>query len=182
MTAATSAGFTVPWSLRGEQDARARLQLLGFLLPLHAPQKRRIARQRRVEIAVVRLGRALQNRVRYDVDPQVLGVQVPVLTIQPLIENAVKHGLADKVGGGTVTLKARVDPLARTTTIQVRDDGIGMDAARLEEVLTGSGSDGGIGLRNITERLTTLFGERFRLDVRSKPGEGTTVDLRVPLR
>ena len=121
-------------------------------------------------------------QVRYDVDPQVLGVQVPVLTIQPLIENAVKHGLADKVGGGTVTLKARVDPLARTTSIQVRDDGIGMDADRLEEVLTGGGSDGGIGLRNITERLTTLFGERFRLDVRSKPGEGTTVDLRVPLR
>nr|BFF18267.1 hypothetical protein GCM10025730_17880 [Promicromonospora thailandica] len=49
-------------------------------------------------------------RVRYDVDPQVLTAHVPVLTIQPLVENAVKHGLAAKVEGGTVTLRARVDP------------------------------------------------------------------------
>ncbi|MPZ87590.1 MAG: sensor histidine kinase [Nitriliruptorales bacterium] len=121
-------------------------------------------------------------RVRYDVDPQVLGVQVPVLTIQPLVENAVKHGLADKVGGGTVTLKARVDPLARTTIIQVRDDGVGMDSGRLEKILSGNGSDGGIGLRNISERMHTLFGDRYLLDVRSRPGDGTAVDLRIPLR
>jgi two-component system LytT family sensor kinase len=129
--------------------------------------------------------------VRYDVDPQVLGVQVPVLTIQPLVENAVKHGLAEKVGGGTVVLRARVDPLARTTTIQVRDDGVGMDAETIARALDGGGRggapdgggpDGGIGLRNISQRLATLFGERYSIDVRSRPGEGTTVDLRMPLR
>jgi two-component system LytT family sensor kinase len=126
-------------------------------------------------------------RVRYDVDPQVLGVHVPVLTIQPLVENAVKHGLADKVGGGTVTLKARVDPLRRTTTVQVRDDGAGIDAELLEKIMTGGGAgsgpmEGGIGLRNISERLATLFGARARMDVRSAPGEGTTVELEIPLR
>jgi LytS/YehU family sensor histidine kinase len=121
--------------------------------------------------------------VRYDVDPQVLGVQVPVLTIQPLVENAVKHGLADKVGGGCVTLRARVDPLARTTTIQVRDDGVGMEEDQVAKALEGIGTDeGGIGLRNISERLAMLFGQRCALDIRSKPGEGTTVDLRIPLR
>jgi LytS/YehU family sensor histidine kinase len=126
-------------------------------------------------------------RVRYDVDPQVLGVQVPVLTIQPLVENAVKHGLADKVGGGTVTLRARVDPLRRTTVIQVRDDGAGIDAEQLEKLLRGGGAgsgpmDGGIGLRNIQERLASLFDDRYRMDVHSRPGEGTTVDLEFPLR
>jgi two-component system LytT family sensor kinase len=137
-------------------------------------------------------------RVRYDVDPQVLGVQVPVLVIQPLVENAVKHGLAAKVQGGTVTLRARVDPLARMTAVTVRDDGVGMDTATLDRVLSGnareaSGTasparpplgpapDGGVGLRNISERLRTLFGERYGLDVRSAPGQGTTVDLRLPL-
>ncbi|MBO0607869.1 histidine kinase [Myceligenerans salitolerans] len=167
-------------------------------------------------------------RVRYDIDPQVLTAHVPVLTIQPLVENAVKHGLADKVDGGTVTLRARVDPLTRTTSIRVSDDGVGMPPEVLEELdgphLTASPDGGrraragggagrgpaagetgdgetddaaggdregggttrhlhtGVGLRNISQRLTTLFGGRFSLDVRSTPDEGTVVDLRVPLR
>jgi sensor histidine kinase YesM len=120
--------------------------------------------------------------VRYDVDPQVLSVQVPVLTIQPLVENAIKHGLADKVGGGSVTLKARVNPLGSTTLIRVKDDGVGMDADLLQEILSGNGHDGGIGLRNISERLEMLFGDRYTFDIQSKPREGTIVTLQVPLR
>lgn len=133
-------------------------------------------------------------RVRYDVDPQVLTAHVPVLTIQPLVENAVKHGLATKVQGGTVTLRARVDPLTRTTTIRVTDDGVGMAGDVLDRLGTplvarapdGShgeaGARGGVGLQNISERLTTLFGERFTLDIQSTEGEGTVVEVRVPLR
>jgi two-component system LytT family sensor kinase len=132
-----------------------------------------------VSLEQARYGERL--RVRYDVDPQVLGVQVPVLVIQPLVENAVKHGLAGKVGGGTVTLRARVDPLARMTAVTVRDDGVGMAAETLERVLSADAREGGIGLRNISERLATLFGERYGFDVRSAPSQGTTVDLRLPL-
>jgi LytS/YehU family sensor histidine kinase len=120
--------------------------------------------------------------VRFDVDPQVLSVQVPVLTIQPLVENAVKHGLAEKVGGGTVSLKARVDPLSRTTLIQVRDDGVGMPDDLLDRVLSGEAPSGGIGLRNINQRLESLFGERYSMHVESGRGKGTAVDLRLPLR
>jgi LytS/YehU family sensor histidine kinase len=132
-------------------------------------------------------------RVRYDIDPQVLTAHVPVLTIQPLVENAVKHGLADKVAGGTVTLRARVDPLTRTTSIRVTDDGVGMAADVLDVLGAGPGrggeaarpevgARGGVGLQNISERLTTLFGERFTLDIQSTVGEGTVVEVRVPLR
>jgi two-component system LytT family sensor kinase len=120
--------------------------------------------------------------VRFDVDPQVLSVQVPVLTIQPLIENAVKHGLSEKVGGGTVSLKARVDPLTRTTLIQVRDDGVGMEDTLLDRVLSGNAPSGGIGLRNINQRLESLFGERYSMHVESGRNKGTAVDLRLPLR
>ncbi|EHR50803.1 putative regulator of cell autolysis [Saccharomonospora marina XMU15] len=121
-------------------------------------------------------------RVRYDVDPQVLTAHVPVLTIQPLVENAVKHGLASKVDGGTVTLKARVDPLTRTTSIRVCDDGVGMSPELLERLTTGEGdAEGGVGLRNISQRLEALFGERYRLDIQSDYGDGTIVDLRIPL-
>jgi LytS/YehU family sensor histidine kinase len=125
-------------------------------------------------------------KVRYDVDPQVLGVQVPVLVIQPLVENAVKHGLGAEVEGGTVTLRARVDPLGRAVEIQVRDDGAGMDdrvvASLLETPDDDAAPTGGIGLRNIHDRLIALFGDRCRFDVRSTPGSGTVVDLRLPLR
>lgn len=128
-------------------------------------------------------------RVRYDIDPRVLTAHVPVLTIQPLVENAVKHGLANQVEGGTVSLKARVDPLTRTTAIQVSDDGVGIPPVTLERITRisrksdGTGDDdGGVGLRNISQRLTTLYGERFQLDVRSRDGHGTVIDLQIPLR
>jgi LytS/YehU family sensor histidine kinase len=121
--------------------------------------------------------------VDFDVDPQVLGVEVPVLVIQPLVENAVKHGVAAKVGRGRVTLRARVDPLARVVDVSVRDDGVGMDAARLDTVVRGAPSEDptGVGLTNIAERLTLLYGDRHVFDVRSRPGEGTTVRLRLPM-
>ncbi|RNL86765.1 histidine kinase [Halostreptopolyspora alba] len=121
-------------------------------------------------------------QVRYDIDPQVLTAQVPVLTIQPLVENAVKHGLADKVDGGTVTLKARVDPLTRTTSIRVSDDGVGVPPDLLRRLSNGEHREGeGMGLRNIAERLASLYGERYRLDIQSTENRGTVVDLRLPL-
>ena len=122
-------------------------------------------------------------RVRYDIDPQVLTTHVPVLTIQPLVENAIKHGLANKVEAGTIHLKARVDPLTRTTSIQVADDGVGIPADVLAQITAGeSSASGGVGLRNISQRLDTLFGERYALHIQSTAGSGTVVDLRIPLR
>lgn len=130
--------------------------------------------------------------VHYDIDPQVLSAQVPVLVIQPLVENAVKHGLAPNLDGGTVTLKAKADPLSRTTTVQVSDDGVGMTpdvVDRLFDDPRSAGSTGeagaahsGIALANISVRLSRLFGDRHTLRVESTPGEGTTVLVRMPLR
>ncbi|GAB3190291.1 histidine kinase [Nesterenkonia suensis] len=162
-----------------------------------------------------RFGDRLQ--VRYDIDPQVLTSRVPVLTIQPLVENAVKHGIADKKEGGTVRLRARVDPLTRTTHIRISDDGAGMDPQVMARLMgrrgetgdqagedagehagedagehdsggagappagLGSAAHAGVGLRNITERLQTLFGDRYDLSLSTPRGGGTVVDLRVPL-
>ncbi len=122
--------------------------------------------------------------VHFDVDPQVLTAQVPVLTIQPLVENAVKHGLATKDGGGTVTLRARMQPLAGSTKITVRDDGVGIDPDTLAAVMRGTyrSDTGGVGLANISQRLESLFGGRYQMDIRSTPGRGTSVELELPLR
>nr|WP_246328159.1 histidine kinase [Garicola koreensis] len=133
-------------------------------------------------------------QVRYDIDPQVLTSRVPVLTIQPLVENAVKHGIAAKPDGGTVRLKARVDPLTRTTTIRVSDDGVGIDPQVLSQLFSSNGGTGGegpvgagvehagVGLRNISERLDSLFGDRYDLSISTPKSGGTVVELTVPLR
>jgi LytS/YehU family sensor histidine kinase len=135
-----------------------------------------------VTLEQARFGDRLQ--VVYDVDPAVLGVEVPVLVIQPLVENAIKHGAGGTVGRVTVRLRARVDPLARTVDVIVRDDGSGMDAAKLAAVERGVRPDdaSGVGLTNIRERLALLFGDRHEFTLRSEPGDGTTVHLRLPMR
>jgi LytS/YehU family sensor histidine kinase len=120
--------------------------------------------------------------VEYDIDPSVLGVEIPVLVVQPLIENAIKHGASGNVGRTTVRLRARVDPLARTVDVVVRDDGVGMDEHVREAVTIGRHDAGGTGLSNIRARLQLLFGDRHTFEVRSAPGEGTTVHLEIPLR
>lgn len=133
-----------------------------------------------VALEQARFGDRLE--VTYDVDPQVLGVEVPILVIQPLVENAIKHGVAADVGRGRVVLRARVDPLARVVDVAVTDDGIGMSPDTLHAILGATTHrDNGVGLRNIAERLDLLYGEAHRFDVRSTPGDGTTVRLRLPM-
>jgi LytS/YehU family sensor histidine kinase len=118
--------------------------------------------------------------VRYDIEPQCLSIGVPVLTIQPLVENAVKHGIASKPGGGTVELKARLEPVARTFRVIVRDDGVGIEDDRINSLLTPVRSEISA-LANIHERLTRLYGGRASLDLESEAGKGTTVTVSLPL-
>jgi len=121
--------------------------------------------------------------VQYDIDPQVLPIQVPVLVIQPLIENAVKHGIAPQPDGGTLTLRARLDPLAGSIRISVRDNGVGIPPELLADVAAGTyrATSGGVGVRNIHERLDQLYGPRYQFDIRSSPGKGTRIELELPL-
>ncbi|MFZ5814635.1 MAG: sensor histidine kinase [Bacillota bacterium] len=126
-------------------------------------------------------------RVVYDIDPQVLGVMVPALAVQTLVENAVRHGLSPKQGPGTLTLVGRLDFIAMRAVIEVRDDGVGMDPARLPELLRprqgrAGGGGHGLGLANINERLRRLYGNDCRLRIRSSPGKGTSVVMRIPMR
>ena len=111
---------------------------------------------------------------------------VPTLILQPLVENAVIHGISKKSEGGT--LSVIVEPWGGDLVMQVRDDGVGFDDYDLKESLAGvsgwggSGSSGGsIGLRNINERLRLLYGDGYRLLLESVPGRGTRVQLRLPL-
>jgi two-component system LytT family sensor kinase len=120
-----------------------------------------------------RFGDRLQ--VRLQVAPEVLPVVVPFLCLQPLVENAVRHGLANKPGGGTICIVAA--DAGAECHITVDDDGVGMDPDLL---LRRSPGEGHVGLGNVDDRLRSVFGESFGLVVETALGAGTKVSMRVP--
>jgi two-component system LytT family sensor kinase len=101
---------------------------------------------------------------------------VPTLSVQPLVENAVRHGVERRAGSGQVEIAARVK--SGNVELRVSDDGAGIEADRIPGVLAGTG--GGIGLSNVDARLRATFGERYALHIESTPGQGTTVVMTVP--
>ncbi|WP_342773128.1 hybrid sensor histidine kinase/response regulator [Paenibacillus flagellatus] len=117
--------------------------------------------------------------VEWDVDPDVEAL-LPPLTIQPLVENAVKHGLLGRNKGGT--LRIRIGRRDGATFVAVEDNGVGMTRERvgqlLEENAAATGGRRGIGLSNTNRRLKRLFGQG--LTIRSEPGEGTIVSFVIP--
>lgn len=119
-------------------------------------------------------------RVKMKIDPRVMGAQVPILTLQPLAENAIVHGLAPKEEIGLLGIRVR--QVREELHILIADNGVGMDAERLRRVFEeGFGNNMGLGLTNVNERLISLYGEEYRLKVRSSPGVGTAIRVRIPL-
>ncbi|HEV3357130.1 MAG TPA: histidine kinase [Pseudonocardiaceae bacterium] len=116
--------------------------------------------------------------VRLKIAPEVLSVTVPFLVLQPLVENAVRHGLAKKPGGGTVTVVAQDH--GSEALISVEDDGVGMDADRLETLRDAHRSGAHVGIGNINQRMRSVYGEEYALMVETAPGAGMKVVLRVP--
>ncbi|WP_219507433.1 sensor histidine kinase [Nonomuraea ceibae] len=124
-----------------------------------------------------RFGDQLQVTLR--IAPEVLPVAVPFLCLQPLVENAVRHGLESKDGVGRISIVA--EDAGAECSISVEDDGLGMDPDRLRRVLAGeTASDGGIGLANVDERLRQVYGDEYGLVVETGRGAGTKVNVRLP--
>ncbi|MBB6729890.1 ATP-binding protein [Cohnella zeiphila] len=115
-------------------------------------------------------------RVRYEVDESAACL-LPPTTLQPLVENAVRHGVTKKEEGGTVTVTVRAG--GGSAVITVEDDGIGMNSAAQAILSREAEGAGGVGLRNIHQRLIRMYGKG--LDIESAPGSGTRVTIRVPL-
>jgi two-component system LytT family sensor kinase len=116
--------------------------------------------------------------VRLKIAPEVLGVVVPFLIVQPLVENAVKHGLSGKPGGGTVTVIA--EDAGNDAVIIVEDDGVGMDPAKLKELSSAHRTGEHVGLGNISQRMRQLFGPEYPVIVETAVGAGMKITLRVP--
>jgi len=116
--------------------------------------------------------------VKLSIAPEVLPVAVPFLCIQPLVENAVRHGLEGSAGSGTITIQAR--DRGQECLIEVEDDGAGEDPEKVRRALAGDASTDSIGLGNVDARLRATYGDDYGLVVETAPGAGTKVTVRVP--
>ncbi len=122
-----------------------------------------------------RFGDRLQ--VKLQIAPEVLPVVLPFLSLQPLVENAVRHGL----GGGSGTVSIIAEDAGADCVISVEDDGKGMDPSRLRDEMTDSHLTGAhVGLGNVHDRLRGAFGDECGLVVETGPGKGTKVSMKVP--
>jgi len=132
--------------------------------------------ERYLVLEKARFGDRLNLTLR--IAPEVLPVALPFLCLQPLVENAVRHGLEGKPGPGRVTIIA--EDHDREAVISVEDDGVGEDPERVRRALAGGGSPDSIGLGNVDERLRSTYGDDYGLVVETARGAGTKVTVRVP--
>lgn len=123
------------------------------------------------------------------IDPQILELRMLKLLLQPLIENALYHGLEKKRGKGSITLKGWLEE--ERVTLQIIDDGVGMTPQQLEElqrllseppefVSLGQRSKQSIGIKNVHSRIVLYYGHEYGLETKSVKDEGTTITISIP--
>ena len=124
-----------------------------------------------LDIEAVRFGSSLV--VEKQISPESLDVVVPSMILQPLVENSIKHGLSRKLGEGRLVIRAAV--VDGHAVIEVVDNGSGLPEPQMERASTG-----GIGLKNVNERLRVIYGANYQLKLDSTPGQGTCARIEIP--
>ncbi|NVM94730.1 sensor histidine kinase [Arthrobacter sp. AETb3-4] len=123
-----------------------------------------------------RFGDRLQ--ISLQIAPEVLSTVIPFLSLQPLVENAVRHGLEAREGPGLVQLSAR--DLGAYTQVTIEDDGVGMDPEELRNILAGQRDGTHVGLRNVDARLRQVYGDDHGLAIDTGVGQGMLITMTVP--
>ncbi len=136
-----------------------------------------------LDIEVVRFGPD-KLRVHKELDPDSLDCIVPSMILQPLVENCIKHGLAPKIEGGSITIRSKV--VGEKLHIEIQDDGVGMSAVG-EFVAPERGREpqvgqSGIGMANVAERIQVLYGDAGKMTITTPDsGDGTLITLELPI-
>jgi two-component system LytT family sensor kinase len=125
-----------------------------------------------LDIEVARFGKDNLEIAKH-IDDIAMEAFVPSMLLQPIVENCLKHGLAPKLGGGKIEL--RTSSRDGRLRIEIADNGVGISEEKLPHVYVE-----GIGLSNVRERLRVLYGTDFHLDIQSRPGEGTVIQIEIP--
>jgi two-component system, LytTR family, sensor kinase len=126
-----------------------------------------------LDIEHIRFGARL--RIDKQVDAGCYDVVMPSMLLQPIIENSIKHGLARKVGPGSIVIRSWREPGQARAVLEIEDDGMGFLVDRLDEPMST-----GIGLANVRERLHVIYGATSQLTLTSEPGHGTRVRIEIP--
>jgi len=116
--------------------------------------------------------------VSLTIAPEVLSTVIPFLSLQPLVENAVRHGLDDKEGVGHIAITAQ--DAGAFVEVTIEDDGVGIEPEHLRSVLAGHSDSDHVGLRNVDSRLRQVYGDDHGLAIDTAPGAGTLITMRVP--
>jgi two-component system LytT family sensor kinase len=177
--------------LQGAQDIQKTIQCLGQLLR-HSLDRRSVIVNVSKELEQIRSYLFIQKMrygeklsYRINLEPGVLDFELPKLVLQPIVENAILHGVEPKAGSGKVSIEGWLAS-GDQAVIDVTDDGVGMAEealAGLKATLCGQEQAEAaqhLGLANVHRRLQHFFGEEFGLEVSSRPGAGSTVRIRIP--
>jgi two-component system LytT family sensor kinase len=124
-----------------------------------------------LDIESIRFGPSLT--IEKHIDPATMSLIVPSMILQPLVENSIKHGLAQKLGEGRITIRSLREK--DHAIIDVIDNGVGIPAVEAGRV-----RGTGIGLRNVNERLRVIYGANYQLQLDSVPGQGTCARVVIP--
>ncbi|KPU26953.1 histidine kinase [Caloranaerobacter sp. TR13] len=128
-----------------------------------------------LEIEKARFGNKLN--VKFEI-PKNIKCYLPPLTLQPIVENAIKHGIMEKIEGGTIEIKAISEE--NGTKLIVSDNGVGIDKKYLERIFSNSNENTSVGLINVNNRLKNKYGEKYGLKIQSELGVGTIVTMTIP--
>lgn len=118
-----------------------------------------------------------------EIDEEILGCPIPKLTLQPIVENAIYHGLKRKTEKGMLRISGR--RLENEVRIEIFDNGAGMEQSRIKAILKESGVPGeavSFGIRSVHDRIRILYGERYGIDMESEAGSFTKVTIRLPFK
>jgi two-component system LytT family sensor kinase len=129
-----------------------------------------------LELERVRFGERFE--VALTIAPETLPVRLPFLSIQPIVENAIRHGLEGRPGPGKLSIVA--EDIGPEVSIVVEDDGVGIDADALEEALSGTGATSHVGILAVDTRLRSTFGPEYGLTILTGKDAGTKMTIRLP--
>lgn len=129
-----------------------------------------------VELEKARFGERLT--VEFAIEERFLEYSIPALIIQPIVENAIRHGLMKRISGGRVKISSGISNNALEITIE--DNGLGIPPEKLKNLFDTSSATGSVGLKNVNKRLLNEYGQG--LSIESRQGEGTRVIIRIPVK
>jgi len=127
-----------------------------------------------LDIEEIRFGKD-KLRIEKEIDAATLGCLIPSMILQPIIENSIKHGIAPKIEGGRITIRATRHQ--DRISIEVEDNGVGMEEEEIPKVY-----NSGIGISNIIERLKVVYHSDYVFSVKSFPGHGTFTHIEIPIQ